>query len=182
MINPAWPDFFQNNITFYLKPKLVVLFLFFLLAAVEVTAVQAREISDWKEIKIQSVCDGISLHLCINGYGFKINRSGHYVAGPNAEGNTVRGILNQNEMSRLENSARLVARAFMASSVRCRTVPGLPDIQTRLEMVLANGTIQLIRGNQGVYATMCTGDNPGAFLKLNAEVNELSLKYYPSRF
>ncbi len=163
-----------------MKPVLISLGL--ILYLLNLASIQANSMGNWQQLSIKNSCIGMNPHICLNAYGFRIDRSGHYMVGPNNSGKILTGTLNPNEFSQLENSARLVANAFLIGNVNCRTVPGLPDIQTLIKIKLEDGTNHVIRGINGIYATSCSGENPGAFIKLNSELNKLSLKYYPASF
>lgn len=139
--------------------------------------------AEWETITLRSACQGTNPRYCRGHHGFRIDSAGHYTAGPGDSGQVARGLLSPDELRRLDDEVRRVARSFRQSTaVECRASEIAPGVSASIDVGLPRGA-----GFRAVEMGEQRGSTCYRGGRQNAEALELALaellaRYYPQPF
>ncbi len=135
----------------------------------------------WKSIREKTTCEAVAPASCIGEYGFAIDASGNFTAGPSPDGLHVQGTLPPAELQKLEKAIEEDAAKGANLPEMCiasRLVPGSSD---RLTLTSKNGRDRVVYRRERPNETCFTG-NRDAATKLHDVMQGLMAEHYPQHF
>jgi hypothetical protein len=149
----------------------------------------------WSRIGAQDSCEALERRACRGAFGFVMQLSGHYIAGPGPDGKTVEGQVSDAELAQLRAHADALAAAARAdANGQCATeAVTVPGISHFVNLELAGDAATLAVRTTGRAPGATTGEpvtvnfcwfngQVGATRDLLGDIDALKTKYYPALF
>lgn len=137
--------------------------------------------AQWKNVYEQTGCEAANPSFCSGTYGFTVDNTGNYTAGPAPSGAVAKGTITADEL----NSLSVAANAFLSSTTSAATCflggdgPIIPGSGDGVTVSSVSGGSYLI---QVFYPGTCTTADSAKASELSTEVKNLRIKYYPRPF
>ena len=139
------------------------------------------EAAKWKSIREKTTCEAVAPGSCIGEYGFTIDATGKFTAGPAPGGLHVEGRLTAAELKKLQQAIDDDAAKGAGLAEMCiasRLIPGTSD---RLTITSSKGRQRVVYRRDKPNETCFTG-NRDAATKLHDVMQSLMAEHYPQHF
>jgi hypothetical protein len=133
----------------------------------------------WKSIREQTTCEAVAPGSCIGEYGFTIDATGHFTAGPSPTGLHVEGQLPNVELRKLQQAiANVGVKSTKETCIASRLVPGSSE---RMTLTSSDGRERVVYRRENPTQT-CFGGNREAATRLHDVMQALMAEHYPQHF
>lgn len=158
--------------------RLIVILL--LISATTVALAQTAKSARWKSVREQTQCEAVAPGSCIGEYGFTVDPSGHFVAGPSPSGLRVEGQLSADETRDLQRAVRftMLQGKTAETCIASRNIPGSTE---RLTLTTTNGHERIIYRREAPAQLCYRGDKDTA-THLHDVMQRLMAEHYPQHF
>jgi hypothetical protein len=146
--------------------------------------VAPHALSDVVTVRESTFCEAMPPQNCVGEFGFTVDGSGNFTAGPSPAGTTITGTLTPEELASLQSA---LAPVVQSSVLECRVIHppftiGTSDILLTLSdgstVPVANDTFDSQKGlNEVCFRNGEAGSKP-----LRDRLDSLLVKYYPRPF
>lgn len=132
-------------------------------------------------VTVSTSCEAMVPAYCRGRFGFRVTGDGAFLVGPEPNGRSVSGHLQNVESRRLRSAATRVLAGINARSVECNIRPEIPGVSENVDLS-ANGRTVVLRGGGGRLGPGCAPGDAMADARLFRLVDRLMRRYYPYPF
>jgi hypothetical protein len=140
-----------------------------------------KKVLTWKSIREKTTCEAVAPGSCIGEYGFKIDASGKFTAGPSPDGLHVQGALTPGELEKLQKAIEDDAAKGPNLPEMCTASRMVPGTSNRLTLTSRNGRDRVVYRRERPNETCFTGNRDTA-TKLHDVMQGLMAEHYPQHF
>jgi hypothetical protein len=141
-----------------------------------------NSLGQWTRISERTTCEIVVAANCSGLYGFSINQSGAFVAGPSPTGTTVQGNISTDELNILSAAATAYLTSA-ASQTGCQSTSGVPGTSDLIVLsTTAISQVQVFASNAQQPGVVCISADATKAKALSDSAQQLRSKYYPNPF
>ncbi len=157
--------------------QVTILLLLFTTATISAEATKPPR---WESVREQTSCEVVAPGSCIGEYGFTVDATGQFTAGPSPGGLRVDGKLPPNELLDLQRAVRAALRHANAAEncIASRNIPGSTE---RLTITTTNGREHVVYRRESPSQLCFAGDRTAA-THLHDVMQRLMAEHYPQHF
>lgn len=144
-------------------------------------AAPSEPFAAWLEVREQTTCEAMQDDYCLGRYGFTIEHSGIFIAGPSGGGSKVQG---QIELSKLRRLRELIGQvsSSLPNSKRICSRGGLPGIKDQVDITFSGGSVVRVYDLGGRVGTLCYVGKWSQVRAFHDYLHGLMAFYYPVPF
>jgi len=154
----------------------------FALSAIVLTlgSAAAGDQPQWQSAAIARTCEAMMPAYCPARYGFAVDSSGHFSAGPNASGKVIKGSLTADEAALIQADVNAALSAAPGTPGACeQSRASFPGSGNSLTLTLADSSTRSYAISKSGAPGSC---NPAGSGKLFSDLDRLAAKYSPVPF
>ena len=151
-----------------------------LISATTAVAAPAKKAARWKSVRVKTTCEAVAPGSCIGEYGFTVDPSGYFVAGPSPAGLRVEGQLSADESNGLQRAVRFAILQGQNAET-CIASHNIPGSTERLTLTTTNGHERIIYRREAPAQLCYRGDKDTA-THLHDVMQRLMAEHYPQHF
>ena len=141
-----------------------------------------KKVRTWKSIREKTTCEAVAPGSCIGEYGFTIDASGNFTAGPSPDGGLhMQGKLPPAELQKLQKAIEDDAAKGANLPEMCTASRAVPGTSDRLTLTSRSGRDRVVYRREKPNETCFTGNRDAAG-KLHDVMQALMAEHYPQHF
>jgi hypothetical protein len=133
------------------------------------------------QISEKTTCEAMNPDDCSGGYGFLIDQTGRFTAGPSLAGMVLQGTITADEL----NTLSVDANAYLASVIQlapCSAVPSVPGVADLITLLTSTGAKITVLDVGALSGGTCAIADDTKASALELYLQQLRGKYYPVPF
>jgi hypothetical protein len=140
-----------------------------------------RPATTWLQVREQTTCEAMQDDHCLGRYGFTVEASGRFIAGPSDRGSKVEGTIEPAELQRIASLAGRFSPQLGPGQKNCslRTLPGIRD---QVDIAFSDGAVVRTYDLGGTPGKLCYIGAWSQAQRLHDVLHKLMSRYYPVPF